>query len=162
MRQISGEEEKEAIRYMDEAAKVALESLCLRAKCGTVIVKDNGVIGRGYNAPPLNDITLRTCLSKYSLPENNKHDRTCCVHAEQRAITDALKTSVKSISGSRLYFIRLGEDDKITKAGKPYCTGCSKMALDEGIAEFVLWHDQGICVYDTREYNSISHQQTKT
>lgn len=46
----------------------------------------------------------------------------------------------------------------ILKAGKPYCTICSKMALDVGIAEFVLWHEEGITVYDTKEYNELSFQ----
>jgi hypothetical protein len=32
------------------------------------------------------------------------------------------------------------------------------MALDAGIAEFVLWHEEGICVYPTAEYNKLSHE----
>jgi hypothetical protein len=42
------------------------------------------------------------------------------------------------------------------KSGKPYCTICSKSALDIGIKEFVLWHEDGICAYDTAEYNLLS------
>lgn len=41
-------------------------------------------------------------------------------------------------------------------AGKPYCTICSKMALDAGVSEWVLWHDKGITIYDANEYNEIS------
>jgi len=37
---LSGAEEKEAAQYLNEAAKIALKSTCLRAKCGSVIVKD--------------------------------------------------------------------------------------------------------------------------
>ncbi|MBI5804038.1 hypothetical protein HY450_02235 [Candidatus Pacearchaeota archaeon] len=57
---------------------------------------------------------------------------------------------------SRLYFIRIDEMDKPVRAGKPYCTICSKLALDVGVKEFVLLHEQGVCVYDTKEYNGIS------
>jgi deoxycytidylate deaminase len=46
-------EEKDAIKWMNEAGKVAQQALCLKAKCGTVIVSGNEIIGRGYNAPPL-------------------------------------------------------------------------------------------------------------
>ncbi|MBI2668675.1 hypothetical protein HYX14_02425 [Candidatus Woesearchaeota archaeon] len=59
-------------------------------------------------------------------------------------------------SGSRLYFIRLDEQGNAEHAGEPYCTICSKMSLDAGIAEFVLWHKEGITVYKTKEYNEKS------
>ena len=36
------------------------------------------------------------------------------------------------------------------------------MALDVGIAEFVLWHEKGVCVYDTKEYNELSFQFGKS
>ena len=49
MRLLQGEEEKEALRWFDEAAKVAADSLCLRAKCGSVVVKDGKIIGAGVN-----------------------------------------------------------------------------------------------------------------
>jgi hypothetical protein len=71
---------------------------------------------------------------------------------------DVLRNNPGKITGSRLYFIRLGEDGKKSPAGKPYCTICSKMALDSGISEFVLWHKEGICVYDTEEYNELSFE----
>lgn len=43
-------------------------------------------------------------------------------------------------------------------AGQPYCTHCSRLALDAGIAEFVLWHNEGIAVYPTDEYNNLSYR----
>jgi hypothetical protein len=54
--------------------------------------------------------------------------------------------------------MRLDMNDEIVKAGKPYCTICSKMALDAGVSEFVLLHDEGIAVYDTDEYNRLSFE----
>jgi deoxycytidylate deaminase len=88
-------------------------------------------------------------------------DTTCCIHAEQRAIMDALKNHPDKISGARLYFIRLDEQGNPSKADKPYCTICSKMTLDVGIEEFVLWHREGICVYGTDEYNTLSFAYTE-
>ena len=156
MRYLQEKEAETAMYYLKKAAEVALNSSCLRSKCGSVIVKDDKIIGKGFNSPPLNK-TLEHCL-KDSLPENFKSDKTCCVHAEQRAIINALKNYPSLLHGSRLYFIRLDSDGNMKRAGKPYCTICSKLCLDVGISEFVLWHDDGICVYNTDEYNTLSFQ----
>jgi len=156
MRFLEDSEEKRAMKFINEAAKIALSSTCLRSKCGCVIVKDGQIIGTGFNSPPLNK-PPEYCI-KDSLPKNFKSDKTCCIHAEQRAIMDALRNNPGKISGSRLYFIRLDESENKILAGKPYCTICSKMALDAGISEFVLWHKEGICVYDSEEYNRLSFE----
>lgn len=118
------------------------------------MVKDGEVIGKGYNSPPGDTIPDR-CI-KDDLPMGFKSDRTCCVHAEQRAIMDVLKHHPKEIEGSTLYFTRLDNNDNMAKSGLPYCTICSKMTLDVKIANFVLWHEEGITVYKTDEYNRIS------
>lgn len=156
MKILSGNEEKEAIRFIDEAERLAKDSTCGRKRSGCVIVKGGKIIGKGFNSPPGNMDSQKRC----SCIKNSYHqkitDKTCCVHAEQRAIMDALKNNSSSILGSRLYFIRLDENSMRVPSGNPYCTICSKMALDSGIAEFVLWHDTGITVYDTDEYNDLS------
>ncbi len=157
MKVLSGSEEKEAMKYIDEAAKVALHATCERKKCGTVIVMKSKIIGKGFNSPPTNIESQRRCLNDKSSYDKRVTDKTCCVHAEQRAIMDALKNNPEKIVGSRLYFVRLDKTKK-KPSGQPYCTICSKMALDAGIKEFVLWHDSGITVYDTDEYNDLSFQ----
>lgn len=160
MKILSGEEEKNATNYFDAAVKIALGAKCRRSKCGSIIVKNNEIIGTGYNSPP-KDKTLDHCI-KDRLPADFKSDKTCCIHAEQRAIMDALKRNPDKLAGSRLYFIRLDENGSPQKAGEPYCTICSKMALDTGVAEFVLWHEKGISVYDSDEYNTLSFQFRKS
>jgi len=156
MEYLTGKKEREALRYMDLAAKLALNSTCKRSLCGSVIVKDDEVIGKGFNSPPKNLESQIRCMNNKKSYSSKVTDKTCCVHAEQRAMIDALKKNADKIDGSRLYFIRLDEKDNPTKAGKPYCTICSKMALDVGIKEFILWHKEGICSYDSREYNNLS------
>lgn len=71
------------------------------------MVKNNKVIGRGYNSPP-GDIEPKTCI-KDILPKNFKSDKTCCVHAEQRAIMDALRHYPHEIEGSTLFFVKVDE-----------------------------------------------------
>jgi deoxycytidylate deaminase len=154
MRLLSGKERGDALAFMQKAAEIAKGSCCMRSKCGSIIVKDGRIIGSGFNSPPGNKC-LKSCI-KDSLPRDFKSDRTCCVHAEQRAMVDALRRNPKTIQGSRIYFIRLDEKGNMEPAGKPYCTICSKMALDVGISEFALMHKEGICVYDTENYNDAS------
>lgn len=158
MKYVQNNEEKEALGYIAKAVHVALQSTCKRSRCGSVIVKDSKIIGSGYNSPPQNDKNQQRCSYSKESYHKKVTDKTCCIHAEQRAIMDALRNNPDIITGSRLYFIRLDEQGSPSRAGKPYCTICSKMALDAGIGEFVLWHEEGIGIYDTKEYNLLSFQ----
>ncbi len=139
MEYLVGQQEKAAIQWMEKAAEVAKKALCLKAKCGTIIVKDNEIIGEGYNAPPLDKEENRMCNEKFN-NSLSRHDQTCCMHAEWRAIMDALKRNSEKTKGAKLYFTRVDDAGKIKKSGKPYCTVCSRLALDAGIEKFVLWH----------------------
>lgn len=162
MRYLSGDEEIKALEYIAKAAEIALSSTCERSRCGSIIVQKDQIIGSGFNSPPQNREEQRRCSYPKDLYHPKVTDKTCCVHAEQRAIIDALKNNSDKIAGSRLYFISLDRDGAFSKtgvqSGKPYCTICSKMSLDVGIKEFVLRHEEGICVYDTAEYNLLSFQ----
>lgn len=161
MKYLENEEKEIADRWMREALKVAEKAMCLKAKCGTVVVKDGKIIGSGYNAPPLDSEENRFCNKEFLNDINigkPKYDKTCCIHAEWRAIMDALKNNGDKIEGSKLYFTRVDEEGNLKKSGKPYCTVCSRLALDCGIDKFILWHEDGICEYDTVEYNKLSYE----
>jgi deoxycytidylate deaminase len=158
MRILHGEEEQQALEYITLAADVAKKATCERSRCGSIIVIDNQIIGEGYNSPPNEDENQRRCEREKASYHIKVTDKTCCIHAEQRSIMDALKTNPDKIIGSSLYFVRLNEEGEPMQANEPYCTICSKMALDSGVSEFVLWHDEGITVYDTKEYNLLSFE----
>lgn len=143
--------------YFAEAAKEANKSLCKKAKCGAVIVLGGEIVGRGYNAPPNDDIKKSKCDCEFSsVSMKPKSDRTCCVHAEWRAIIDGVRRQ-GTLEGSSLYFTRVDEGGAIVRSGKPYCTVCSRLALDTGIEYFFLWHDDGIKGYEAEEYNDLSY-----
>ncbi|MEK6821523.1 MAG: hypothetical protein AABY11_03950 [archaeon] len=153
MRVLAGVEASRAQEYFHSALAQCARSLCLSSQSGCVIVNNGLTIGVGFNAPPQNECIEKCLKDERSL--DFRSDKTCCLHAEQRAILDAVALNPKLLHGSSLYYIRKKHGEMVF-AGKPYCTICSKLALDVGIKEFVLWHENGITAYDTREYNELS------
>jgi len=53
MKYLSGNKEKKALEYT-QAAQIALGSTYKRSRCGSIIVKDDEIIGSGFNSPPQN------------------------------------------------------------------------------------------------------------
>lgn len=158
MKVISFTNAQTELGFFEKAVSVARNSTCLRSQCGTVIVKNGEIIGEGFNSSPGGREDVRRCLTKNEVSPRFKSDRTCCVHAEQRAIIDAFKKNPNKLDSSRLYFIRLDKNGTKQFSGEPYCTICSKMALDSNIAEFALYREEGVCIWDTFEYNQESYR----
>lgn len=158
MKLLNWQNHTQAEFFIQQAAKIAQKATCERSKCGCIIVKDREIIGKGFNSPPQNLESQRRCHCDKEQYHRKVTDKTCCIHAEQRAILDALKFASDKLIGSDLYFIRLDPEGKPAKSGNPYCTICSKMALEVGIKTFHLWHPEGIVAYDTEEYNILSYQ----
>lgn len=158
MQVLSGKDIEEVRRYFQLAADVAKDALCHRAHCGTVIVNDGVVIGQGSNGPVLNEESNRMCDASWDVSLKPKYEKTCCVHAEWRAILDACKRNPSSIPGSTLYFMRVDDEGNFTIAGVPYCTTCSRLALESGIGRFALWQGDTVSIYDTHEYNRQSYE----
>jgi len=156
MEYLKGEKEKDAIYWMGKASDIAQRALCQNAKYGAVIVNNAEIVGEGYNAPPLDSEENRTCNQDFG-PGKPKFDRTCCVHAEWRAVMDVFRKNPKKLKGSKIYVVKLDENGEIKKLGKPFCTVCSRLTLDVGISKFILWHHEGICEYSTKEYDKISY-----
>ena len=144
-------------KYFKLAADTARNATCTHAKCGSIIVSSDGVvIGSGFNAPPLNDEDQRKCDFVCDETIKSKYDNTCCVHAEWNAIIDALRNYPDEIFGSTLYFMRIDNNGNFTNAGDPFCTVCSRLALQSGISKFALWNDDPQ-FFSTKEYNEISY-----
>ncbi len=153
----------ELMAYFHIAAQFAQKSTCKKAHCGCILVKDGRVIAGGYNAPPLGDVENQKC--DYVYPAKRKrpqNDCTCCVHAEWRAIIDALRSGNSAdLVGSTLYFTRVDEFGKKYFAPEkytPHCTVCSRLGLDAGISTWVLWGDPEPVMYGAKEYNDLSYQ----
>lgn len=115
------------------------------------------VIGRGFNSPPGDLESQRRCDKKSELKPGFKSDKTCCVHAEERAILDALKNNPDELVGADMYLARLTGDSMKKEFSKPYCTICSKLILDAGIHKTIRLRPEGIVVYEAEEYNNESY-----
>ena len=143
--------------FFEEAAKSAHKATCNRAHCGAIVVSKEGrVIGRGYNAPPHGDESQRMCNAELDQSIKKNNDKTCCVHAEWNALIDALKHHGTDVEGSTLYFMRVNDQGECTEAGDPYCTVCSRLALESGVAVFGLWNE-GPEMIPTDLYNQKSY-----
>lgn len=143
--------------YFKVAAQTAKRAKCERARCGAIIIKGDVMLGQGFNGPPLGKESNRTCQETWDYGKKPKYDLTCCIHAEWRAILDAAKKHGDQIIGSRLYFMRVDEAGNFTDAGEPFCTVCSRLTMEAGIAEFALWNRDGADIYPADEYDRLSY-----
>lgn len=156
MRLLSGDTKIfELKRFFGEAQSEAQRATCQIRKCGAVLVKEREVIGRGFNSPPGNLESQRRCEIDGSSLHKKVTDTTCCVHAERRAISNAQKRG-HDVKGAIMYFTSVNEDGERLLSGNPYCTDCSKMALDEGVEAWILEHESGFVLYNSEEYNEES------
>lgn len=158
MRRLEGTEFENIKAYFTRAAEVAKSATCLRAKCGSVIVSGGDIIGEGFNSPVLGNEDQRMCEVEFDTTIKPKYDKTCCVHAEWRAVLDACKTNADKLPGSILYFMRIDTDGNFTDAGNPFCTVCSRLTMEAGVKEFGLYNEGGADVYELPEYNVKSYE----
>lgn len=158
MKRLTGSNLETIKPFFQAAAEVASNATCLRAKCGSVIVKNGEIIGEGYNGPPRGDESRRTCNATWDYSIKPKYDKTCCIHAEWRAVIDACKRNADKIGSSVLYFMRIDDDGNFTDAGDPFCTTCSRFTMEAGVDEFALWNNNGADVYSLPEYDQKSYQ----
>ena len=158
MKRIEGAEFETIRPYFEAAADVAKEATCLRAKCGSIIVKDSVIIGQGFNSPALDNESQRLCVAEMDTDVKPKYDKTCCIHAEWRAVLDTCKTNADKLAGSVLYFMRINEAGEFTDAGDPFCTVCSRLTMEAGVGEFALYNNNGADIYPLDEYNLVSYE----
>jgi dCMP deaminase len=154
MKYLSGTELEKAKEYMNLAAEYAKRSICVKSKRGAVIVKNNRVIGGGYN-----DVTIESLCNpciREEIKDDSRVELCSAVHAEHVAIIDALKKG-NSLEGSIMYHVKI-KDGYIKPCGPPSCTMCSREILKAGISEFVIWHKEGYASYSAKEFNEVSFQ----
>lgn len=143
---------KEAEHFLELAAQQAKKSTCKKSQRGAIIVKDEKILGMGYNKLIGRD-ECNPCIRE-DIKDNSRAELCYAVHAEQEAIFDALEKH-NDLKGSRIYHIKV-KDGKMEPSEDISCTFCSRIVLRIGISEFVLLQKKGIAVYDTEEFNKLS------
>lgn len=111
--------------FMECAIKVSQKSKCKRKKVGCVIVKDNLIIAKGYNRPPLNsNLCKNGCLKEKLFNCKEKYEVCNSIHAEVNSIISALKNN-KDLNNSTI-FLTLSP-----------CLTCAKLIIEVGIKKVV-------------------------
>ncbi len=129
--------------YFIEIAKVvSSRSTCLRRKYGAVIVKDNVIVGTGYNGSPrgyVNCIDTGKCTRKeLNIPSGERYELCEAVHAEQNAIINSQPERMKDAT----IYVAGFEEDKSFADGKP-CLLCTRMIKNSQIKEVVYLKKDG-------------------
>ncbi|CUB50827.1 tRNA-specific adenosine deaminase [Bacillus subtilis] len=108
--------------FMKLAEDVAERATCNRLKVGAIIVKDNRIIGTGYNGSVHNQehCTDDGCLL------NDQGRCILCIHAEMNAILNADRSHLK---GSTLYCTHMP------------CENCAKHIAQVGIVKVIYQHE---------------------
>lgn len=146
--------------WMERAAEQARRATCERDRCGAVVMRAGKIVGAGFNGP-VRGFAPRCATAKTS-PLKPKSDRTCCVHAEWRALLEATQELGGKLRACVLFFTRVersGEGQRVA-SGLPYCTVCSRLAHELGLEYWVLDHGapRGLVEYTAAQYDEISHE----
>jgi len=146
MRYLERSDLEKAVKWMEVAVRTAKNSPCRTDKRGVIIVKDDKIVGKGVNAPPIHF----KCEPNYC----GDSCRVPAVHGEMNAIFDAGKNGY-GVEGGTMYHARV-ENGILQDSRKPRCADCSKHVLQAGILYFVLKHEEGYALYSTKEFHEIS------
>ena len=123
--------------FLDIAAAVGRRATCLRRKYGAVIVKDNVIVGTGYNGAPrgeANCIDTGVCeRERLKVPKGERYELCVAVHAEQNAI---INSDPERMIGATIYVAGINVADDSIASGEP-CKLCRRMLKNARIAKVV-------------------------
>lgn len=138
--------------YMNIAVQISLRSTCIRRKVGAIIVKDNEILGSGYNGSPKGlpnccDDPTRCYRTQHNIPSGQKLELCYAQHAEINAIFNALSSN-RNLKEADIYVTTFP------------CSNCAKALIQSGIKNIyyldnytndftlTMLEDAGINVYE--------------
>jgi dCMP deaminase len=126
--------------YMEIAKIVSMRSTCIRARAGTIIIKNDAIVSTGYSGAPRgehNCCDLGKCERNELGIEPGKNYEICrSIHSETNAIINAARNGVSVLDGLMyVYFERL--DGQKKKHGSP-CLMCSRIIKNAGIKKVIF------------------------
>lgn len=137
------------LSYLRMAQIWAQNSYCKKDKVGALVVKNNSIIGDGFNGTPSGFPNI--CEDEI---DENLVTRKDVLHAETNAISKIAK-STNSSFGSTMYITR-----------EP-CVNCAKLMIQCGIVRVVIYsgykstHTKGIELLQNNGVKVIEYQKEK-
>lgn len=130
--------------YLNIAEAVLDRSTCLRRKYGAVLVKDDQIIGTGYNGSPrgeLNCCDIGHCKrEEQGVAKGERYELCVAIHAEDNCIMNAGRR--KSL-GATLYIVgkevaNFSDRNEVAKYANPNpCMMCRRKIVNAGIVRVV-------------------------
>jgi len=154
--------------YLKIALSVAARSTCLRRKFGAVIVKNDTIIGTGYNGTARGVINCNEigCVKDLmNLPHGKSYDYCPAVHAEENAIINSNRSDR---IGSTLYISGLDKNGNYTMALP--CKRCQRKIINSQIDDVIILQEDGspliinvkdYIIEDSKWYNKIFNKVKK-
>ena len=108
--------------YLNIAKEISTLSKCVRAKVGSIIVKDGNILGMGYNGMPSG---MDNCCEESNSDNTELVSKIDVLHSESNAILKAAKMGI-SINNSTIY------------CTLSPCRECSKLIIQSGIKKVIF------------------------
>ncbi len=125
---------------MEIAKTISMRSTCIRARAGSIIVRNDAIVSTGYSGSARgepNCCDMGICeRDRLRIKPGERYEICRSIHSEANAIINAARTGVSITDGDMyLYFERL--DGQKIRHGGP-CLMCSRMIKNAGIKKFVI------------------------
>ena len=137
--------------FLKIALSVAQRSTCLRRKFGAVIVKENTIVGTGYNGNARGVINCHEvgCIKNImELPPGKAYDYCPAVHAEENAIINSNRSDRID---STLYIAGIDSKGDYTIALP--CQRCQRKIINSQIKEVIILKNDGTpMIFAVRDY----------
>lgn len=118
------------------ALSVSRRSTCIRRRFGAIIVKNDIILGTGYNGNArgvVNCINVGCTKNELNLPSFSNYDLCPAVHAEENAI---INSNRDDRMGSTMYVAGYNSDDSLAVATP--CNGCRRRIMNSLISRIVI------------------------
>jgi len=147
-------------KYIQRCLELADKSPCIKRKYGSVVVKDDKIIGEGYNHPvtkEMEELLCNPCI-RFEINSGTRLELCSAVHAEQAAIINTYKNN-EDPDGATLYVAGKDPDGKIRELCERgfYCSFCSRIMAEVGIEEVRVLTKMGIESLSKKEYLKYSY-----
>lgn len=122
--------------YLNIADAVSERSSCLRRKYGAVIVKDDQIVGTGYNGSSRgepNCCDVGSCpRESLGVPKGERYELCEAIHAEDNAVLSAGR---ERTLGATIYIVGRNSDGSLASP-KP-CKMCRRKLINAGVTRVV-------------------------